>query len=277
MQVTFNDLPNNFDGLTDPPKVPLENKEKPFNFQVLNQQVAASAPSDFMNQLKSIPYDFLGYSRYTLGYIFMQLFALSFLIGSLVIGAFLFLSSSGTAFKKQFSESGLEYGQFVLDMLDNLNLEFLYSGLLILFILLTVFLFKKKGKVKEFFALSNTGIYLYSKGRLSLVSWDKLEPIVGVYGSNENATIVYTYKLTMAEQIANAMTDMPYSNSNNRSFGSRLAGTGVTIGKTFSVGKGFSAGNTRNVRSKQAPRLLKLYGVKHSNAVVEVSNFYFHQ
>jgi len=143
--------------------------------------------------------------------------------------------------------------------------------------LLAAFLFKKKGKVKEFFALSSSGIYLYSKGRLSFVSWDKLEPIVRVFGSNENATIVYTYKLTMAEQIANAMTDMPYNNSNNRNLGSRLAGTGVTIGKTFSVGKGFTAGNTRNLRSKQSPQLLKLYGVKHSDAVVEVSNFYFHR
>ena len=229
--------------------------KKSFDFEAINQRVAMGAPQNLMSQLKSVPYDLMGVTKYTIGYIFAQVFALLTGLLSIVGVAAVLMFAEGD----DISGDGAEYVEYIREMLLAANLEFIVFGLIALFCLVVSFLFKKKGKVKDWFVLSQQGIYLYRKGHLDLLSWDRLEPLVRVSGKSPNATIIYKFKMTIADQIANAMNNMKIpTQMNSRSIGSR-------VGRSYG----------RSVQ-KQSPKLFKLHGVEHPTEILEVSNHYLH-
>jgi len=243
-------------------------EQKSFDFDAINQRVAMGAPQDLMAQFKSISYDFLGVTRFTTGFILMQLFGVLFAL-SLLLGfglTFLFADTSETV-----TGVGAEYLDFVREIVLASNLQFIGVGVFAIILITASLLFKKNGKIKEYFALSKQGIYLYYKGHLDLVTWDKLEPIVRVYGKGKSSTVVYKYKLTMAEQIANAMSNLPINNQNGTRINIPIGRFNKTASFGRSVGSGTSYGTNAH---RQSPKLLKLHGVEHSAEILEVSNYY---
>ena len=229
--------------------------EKSFDFDAINQRVAMGAPQNLISQVKSVPYDLMGVTKYTTGYIFAQVFALLTGLLSIVgVAAVLMFAESD-----DISGDGAQYVEYIREMLLAANLDFIVFGLIALFCVLISFLFKKKGKVKDWFLLSKQGIYMYRKGHLDLLSWDKFEPLVRVSGKSPNATIIYKFKMTIADQIADAMNNMKIpTQMNSRSIGPR-------IGRSY----------VRGVQ-KQSPKLFKLHGVEHPKEILEVSNHYLH-
>lgn len=244
--------------------------QKSFDFDAINQRVSMSAPEDLKSQLKSMPFDLLGVTKYTTGYIIKQAMGILFGVGFLLVAAFVYIFADGDSS----SGPGGEYLEFVREILTASNIQFIGIGLMVLLVLIVSFLFKKKGKVKDYFVLSKQGIYVYSKGHMDLIMWDKLQPLVRVSGKGKDSTIVYKFKITMAEQIADAMNDLPTNMQNGR-------GLNIPLGRMTSFGGGRSFGPSLNRSyrtgvNRRSPRLFKLYGVEHPKEVLEVSNHYLH-
>ena len=133
--------------MNDAINIPSENipvEQKSFDFDAINQRVAMGAPQNFMNQIKSIPYDLMGVTKYTTGYIVSQIFAVSVGLMSIVgVAAVLMFAESD-----DISGDGAQYVEFIREMLLAANLEFIVFGLIVLFCFLISFLFKKN-KIKK--------------------------------------------------------------------------------------------------------------------------------
>lgn len=240
----------------------VNNHSKPFDFRAHNQRILSEMPRDFVDKLKFESYDLFGVTRFTVGVLLLQFLHLSFVYFSLVF--FVVMFAPIVVFGKLLN-SYAEYSQ----LMGANNLMILISLILIGFAWLVWPVFMNLGKVKESFALNEKGICLYSNYHMDVINWNELEPKVKVLGFKNSCLVCYTYKRSFAKQLADIKKSLHVENLEDSSIKLSKA----EIQKAVLAAVRFKNGTKKGQRSP----ILKLHGVKNADAVLAVSNFYFHQ